>query len=175
MEPLQTAARMSDLNTNPYKPPETSLIVDADPNGEPYTRELYNKLLTFKGRMGRIRFLYTTVGGTAMALIMVLFWSNLHVILLVPAGIYYTVKMPWVFAASTVRRTQDLGKPNNWAWFALLPPYFIWLALASGQDTSNEYGDIVFKPTRWEYVGVFSTLFFGSIFILLFTSGYLFS
>lgn len=107
------------METNPYKPPTAFLAVDSAPNDELNTRELYNKVLIFRGRMGRIRYLYTTVAGLVMALIMIMFWGRLSPFLMVPATIYYGVKVPWVFAASSVRRVQDLGKPAVWAWFAL--------------------------------------------------------
>ena len=156
------------METNPYKPPTASLAVDNAPNDELNTRELYNKVLIFRGRMGRIRYLYTTVAGLAMALIMIMFWGRLSPFLMVPATIYYGVKVPWVFAASSVRRVQDLGKPAVWAWFALLPPMFIWLAIAPGESEANGYGKQVFKPTKWEYTGVVSSLFLAGIFLLVF-------
>ena len=45
-----------------------------------------------------------------------------------------------------------------WTWLALLPSVYIWLALVEGQDKANEYGNTVFQPTKWEYVGVFCTI-----------------
>lgn len=148
----------SDEEVNFYKPPSAPLISDLPLETDVDEYEQYKKVLTFKGRMGRVRFLYTTLAGLVMACIMTLFWGKLSPLLLLPAAVYYSVKVPWVFAASSVRRLHDLNKPGEWAWLVFLPPVFIWLAIAPGEAKANPYGAIVFKPTIWEYVGVFFTL-----------------
>lgn len=158
----------NDEEVNFYKPPSAPLISDSSLEDEVDDYEQYKKVLTFKGRMGRIRFLYTTLSGLAMAIIMTSFWGKFSPLLMAVALAYYCVKMPWVFAASSVRRFHDLNKPSHLAWLALIPPVFIWLAIVPGDKKANPHGAEVFKPTTWEYLGVFFTLAAIALVIILY-------
>jgi uncharacterized membrane protein YhaH (DUF805 family) len=146
---------MDKQEINYYEAPQASLALDDYSRKAHNTRELYNKLLTFNGRMGRTRYLYTTLVGLFMALSVSMFMNSISPFLMVLALIYYAVKMPWVCAASSVRRLHDMGISVEWAWLALLPPVWIYLSVMLGQGKENAYGRRVFKPTGWEYVGVF--------------------
>jgi uncharacterized membrane protein YhaH (DUF805 family) len=159
---------MDKQEINYYEAPKASLALDDDSSEALNTRELYNKLLTFNGRMGRIRYLYTTLAGLIMALSMSMVMNNISPFLMILALIYYAVKMPWVCAASSVRRFHDMGISGEWAWLALLPPVWIYLSVMPGQSKENVYGRRVFKPTVWEYIGVLFSLFFFFIMLLLF-------
>ena len=96
---------------------------------------MFNKPLSFNGRIGRLEYLISFLFFWifAIGLTVLVNEGNSNILSLIKLIVSY------FFIAQGAKRCHDIGRSG---WFQLIPFYFIWMLIAKGQDDSNEYDNV---------------------------------
>jgi uncharacterized membrane protein YhaH (DUF805 family) len=90
-------------------------------------------VFSFKGRIGRLSYFYSTVGYLIFISITILLY---YLGISIPSLITLIGGL-WMYVAQGVKRCHDLGVSG---WYQIIPFYNLWMLIVKGNDGGNHYG-----------------------------------